>query len=356
MEESNTPDAGSRVGPLAEGRIEPPGDEDDCYALRQVAPARLPEPSAPPLAGVAPPEPSATGLASATPSAAAPEEPDRDKAAERAARREEQEELAWEAVASTPPGPMLCSGTFGFPFRLASLPPLVMLTAVDTLAIGALWLGNWSAASGAKLPGPVAAGAVGAGAALIAIGGVIGAACLAAVAIYGVTILRETAAGAEIIEDWPNLIGVESASGIAYAAAALALAAVPGALAAAVGIPRTVVFPLSIVVLFAPFLLSALEAHSPLYVVSPAAWRAVTHAWRAWCLFYLLVSALAIAIALIVLLSGLFGAVISAIVAGFLLAAGSMIYFRLLGRLAWFCSGRWAWEDDSRRMGEEEDS
>jgi hypothetical protein len=71
-------------------------------------------------------------------------------------------------------------------------------------------------------------------------------------------------------------------------------------------------------------------------------------------LFYLLVSALAIAIAVIVLLSGLFGAVISAVVAGFLLAAGSMVYFRLLGRLAWFCSGRWAWEDDSRRMGEED--
>ena len=290
-----------------------------------------------------------------TPSAV-PEEPDRDTAEDRAARREEQEELAWEAVARTPPGP-ICA-------RAPSASPSGCVAAAPGDADGRGHLGHrcavagdWSAASGAKLPGPVAAGRSGPGRLLIAIGGVIGVRLLAAVAIYGVTILRETAAGGRN----HRRLAQPVRRGKRQRHRLRGPLRWPWPLCRARW-PRRSESPARSYFLsaswcfFAPFLLSALEAHSPLYVVSPAAWRAVTHAWRAWCLFYLLVSALAIAIALIVLLAGLFGAVISAIVAGFLLAAGSMIYFRLLGRLAWFCSGRWAWEDDSRRMGEEEDS
>ena len=49
------------------------------------------------------------------------------------------------------------------------------------------------------------------------------------------------------------------------------------------------------------------------------------------------------------------GATVGVVVLSFLLAAGGMIYFRLLGRLAWFCSGRWAWEDELQATGEDED-
>ena len=330
-------DAESPPGrPRAAARIEPLGDEEEVYALRQVAPPK-------------PPEPRGTGLVGATPSAA-PEEAERETPEDRAARREEQEELAWEAVGRARPGPMLCAGTFGFPFRLNSLVPLLTLSCVGMAALGTIAVASYYVATDERLLGAFVG----------VVGTLIGVGWLAMWAIYGVTIVTETAAGCPAVEDWPNVFAMEGASGILYAGVALALAGVPGSVAAplagAMKLHKSVVFILSVAVLFPPLFLSSLERHSPFDLFSPAIWRSVTHAWRAWRLFYLLVSALAIAIAGLAWLAHLCGAVFGVVVLSCLLAAAGMFYFRLLGRLAWFCSGRWAWEDDARRTGEVEES
>jgi hypothetical protein len=246
---------------------------------------------------------------------------------------------------------MLCAGTFGFPFRLNSMVPLLTLTFVGMAAIGMITLAYHDTTVGGSLLAP------GRGAFLGAVGGVIACGWLAMWAIYGVTIVTETASGCAVIEDWPNVFAMEGASAIFYAAVALAVAGAPGSLAgpvaSMVAIPKSVVFGLSLVLLFPPLFLSVLERHSPFDLFSPAIWGTVTHAWRAWLLFYLLTSATAIVIVAIAALANLCGWVPGFIVLSFLLAAGGMTCFRLLGRLAWFCSGRWTWEDEPEQIDED---
>jgi hypothetical protein len=319
--------------PGAQPRIEPLAEDDDCYAFRQVEP----------------PGPLPAGIAGST----AAEAPGRETADQRAARRQEEEELAWEAVARTPAAPILCSGTFEFPFQLDSWIPLLVLTVLGMLAVGMSAMAYYDATEGQTLLSPGRCALLSASAVVVGFG------WLAALAIYGITIVTETAAGCAAIEDWPNVFAMESGVAVFYVATAIVLAAVPGAvvapLAAAIGIPKTVAFVLSAVALFPPFLLSGLESHTAANVISPATWRTVPHAWRAWQLFYLLTSAIAIAVALIGWVAAKCSPVAGVVVLSFLLAAGGMIYFRLLGRLAWFCSGRWGRDDDSRQTDEEED-
>ena len=99
---------------------------------------------------------------------------------------------------------------------------------------------------------------------------------------------------------------------------------------AMVGVPA-VLFPL--------LLLCMLEVNSPLVPLSQAVYRSVVRNWRAWIAFYL---------ETVLLLAGTGGMAIAAMLPQSLLlavpllaltiVASSMIYFRLLGRLAWCCS------------------
>ena len=117
------------------------------------------------------------------------------------------------------------------------------------------------------------------------------------------------------------------------------------ALALAGSPPAAWALRVTVPVLFPIFLLSMLETRSPTDPVSLAVWRSVLYAWRAWLAFYLIALATAVvAAALVAAAIRQAGGAVGLVATGVLPTVAWMIYFRLLGRLAWFCSGRWARE------------
>ncbi len=183
----------------------------------------------------------------------------------------------------------------------------------------------------------------------IAFGGLFALVWACATAACGVTIVHDTSHGADAIESWPNLLRLEGLGEFVYTVNALILSALPGVVAAPVwqwlAVPRFLGIGVTVPVLFPVFLLSMLETRSPTDPVSLPVWRSLLWAWRAWLLFYVLALAVAlVAAALLAAAIGQVGGAAGLVATAVLPTAAWMIYFRLLGRLAWFCSGRWARE------------
>jgi hypothetical protein len=101
--------------------------------------------------------------------------------------------------------------------------------------------------------------------------------------------------------------------------------------------------------LFPIFLMSALESKSPVMPYSKPVWKSLWYAWHSWALFYLLT--LLIGETFVYLLRVIpFGSIqMELVFISILLPFLLMVYFRLLGRLAWFCSGRF--DEDVRIRG-----
>ena len=237
----------------------------------------------------------------------------------------------------TPPRRPFVSGVFHFPlYRNAWFRWIAMSVAgamVLGLALGALEIGSnrdrvsWITAM-----------------VLFGVTGTIGMLWAVTTITALLAILIDTAYGYDEIENWPSgtfgdwlvesapvvfglLLSMLPARGVAYALG-------PANLLSGLCLLT------SFLVLFPILLLSMLETNSPLNPLSPPIWRSLLTARRAWVTFYLETAVLVIggwyvvqALLLVLFPGGL-------IVASFVLVAGLMIYFRLLGRLAWFCRQR----------------
>jgi hypothetical protein len=165
--------------------------------------------------------------------------------------------------------------------------------------------------------------------------------CVAASA-YLLAILQGSAEGADRIENWPEAVFLDWVFQCLYILIALSLALmagtivdclldhtgrhlVPGAVIGLLG-----VFPIA--------LLSVLESGSPFVPISMPVLHSLSYAWRGWAVFYLETLILvpgAIVASVFVLVRGGIWAIVPATT---LLMATCLIYFRLLGRLAWYCA------------------
>ena len=163
------------------------------------------------------------------------------------------------------------------------------------------------------------------------------------------TVVRETSEGMHKFKDQPIGWFTEWFDESVYLGANLFFGALPAIILFSV-LPvkpdiKLTVYVLSETFLFPLFLMSALERKSAVTPFSQPVWKSLWYAWHAWVLFYLLTLLMGetFVYALRVIP---FGGIhlklaFAALVAPFLL----MVYSRLLGRLAWFCSGRF--DEDS---------
>jgi len=94
---------------------------------------------------------------------------------------------------------------------------------------------------------------------------------------------------------------------------------------------------ISLVLIFPVSLLAMLETGSPLNPFSLPVWRSLLYAWWAWGLFYVETTVLIGVLGGLALLAAIYVPAMGMVVAAPLLVATLMIYFRLLGRLAWRC-------------------
>ena len=171
-----------------------------------------------------------------------------------------------------------------------------------------------------------------------------GVACAGVAAIHGLTILLETTAGNDRMENWPNVgLFLEWIGQLLFVFNA---AVVSGLLGLGIdwllpGVLGTRVMTISLTVffLFPMFLLCMLETNSPFLPLSGVVFASLgTHA-LSWLAFYLESACLLAADAAIVYYAGpRLDAWASIPLAALLFSAVVMIYFRLLGRLAFYCS------------------
>ena len=154
-------------------------------------------------------------------------------------------------------------------------------------------------------------------------------------------IVQDTAEGNDQIEDWPEPIFSDWAFDFLYIVDSFVVALLPGVvlyqILSATDLPRGMAVPGAVFFLFPVVLLSMLEAGSPFVPVSSLVWGSLFSRWWAWLIFYLetaalLVGSLALA-AVVFHFTGSWGVILIAIA----WVWGLMVYFRLLGRVAWCC-------------------
>jgi hypothetical protein len=169
------------------------------------------------------------------------------------------------------------------------------------------------------------------------------------------TVLRDTAEGLEIFKNQQLGWYTEWVGEAVYFAANLFLGAAP-AMILVFSLPvkpemRLPIYLFSETFLFPIFLMSALESKSPVIPYSKPVWKSLWYAWHSWVLFYLLT--LLIGEVFVYSLRVIpFGSVhIELAFISILFPFLIIVYFRLLGRLAWFCSGRFDEEIRARRSG-----
>lgn len=157
-------------------------------------------------------------------------------------------------------------------------------------------------------------------------------------------ILQDTASGRDKIEHWPGMRITDWLTDVFYVVNALLTAALPGLFTGGTlmclgGKVGSAIYggALSAIALFPLFLISMVTEGSAFSVASPAVWGTVRTQPRLWGKFYLLSAALGLVLLVlgrVMVGSGFFLQGLCSAVA----VAAIMIYFRLLGRLAWCLS------------------
>jgi hypothetical protein len=247
--------------------------------------------------------------------------------------------------AGRPPRGLYLPDAFVFPFRADALWRTVSLVFGAAVLYGAVRLALWCYVSDGEQVDRFTRVLLWNGllSALIVLtfGGLIVSYIAAA---WGLTLLNETSHGADTVQHWPRLLLLEEFGATAYTIAAAVLAALPGVLTAELwhrwGISRPAAALMLMPALLPVFLLSMLELRSPLGAFSPRVWLSLLLDWWAWARFYFYSIVLFAAATGIATAARRGGWRLEAPAIGATAAVVWLIYCRLLGRLAWHCSGR----------------
>lgn len=237
-------------------------------------------------------------------------------------------------VRARPPRWTFFSGIFGFPAYRNSWPRWVGLS----LGLMAPLLFAQLAVILAMAPSGVS---VYAAMAFCALTFVLGLMWSVVAFVSCLSILRDTAYGCHDIENWPEAVFQDWVGEFFFLIGSLGVSVLPGLVIGRVlesaGIAGWPSVWISIVLVFPVSLLAMLETNSPLNPFSLPVWRSLLYAWWAWGLFYVETTVLVAALGGLALLAAIYVPVIGMVLAAPLLVATLMIYFRLLGRLAWRC-------------------
>jgi hypothetical protein len=243
-----------------------------------------------------------------------------------------------------PPRLPLVSGVFDFPSRRGCLEKWIWMSVGATL-IAEMGLFGWSLGRGIGLGAGIGA----AGPAVLSmlfqlLAGCLGVCWAGVFFINLLTILGDTAAGADEVGYWPEAVAfLDWAGNTFFVINSLLVSVLAGQglgwllrQAELPGVYSMVAVP---VMLFPFLLLSMLEANSPLVPISKVVCGSLFRKWRAWAGFYLetilILALIGVSGIAAILLGNLYWAIP---VLAVTTVAALMIYFRLLGRLAWCCS------------------
>ena len=261
-----------------------------------------------------------------------------------------------------PPWPLF-TRVLAFFFQMNTIVLWIVLSVIGTVVL----------AMGVLAVAGLTTDLVGMGAAMPWIGGMLlaastvftGLAWLIGGSAVSLAILQDSAAGNDKIENWPDTAWFEWVGEAFYVLVSLFVAGGIGYLAGrfvgALAGGMTTLVVASLWIFFPIALLSTLEAQTPLLPLSPVVLASFARTWRSWLLFYLETGLLGLL--LLGMASG-FGhmltafqstaswfqwLILAACVMSSLIVAAELLYFRLLGRLAWICA------EESRQAQEEQE-
>jgi DNA-directed RNA polymerase subunit RPC12/RpoP len=229
------------------------------------------------------------------------------------------------------------NGTFTFPLSHNVLPRYLLLIAWTT--VSAMYSVGGGLLSGTE-PNMTWFG----GAALIATGAVLMVAWFGVASALALAIVRDTASGCDKVQNWPGLGFIDWLTDPLYILFSLGASFLPGValnyLLEWCDLSSPLILPASVFVLYPFVLMSMLETGSPLGAVSWPVCQTLWWAGRGWVAFYL-TAAWLLAIAGVVAAAAFSaGAIFGGFAALAIESAVWLIYFRLLGRLAWYCTDR----------------
>ncbi len=227
------------------------------------------------------------------------------------------------------------TGTFTFPFFSGTLARVMVLTICSLL-------------TGKLLTESIRLGVIEDPRATF-LSGLFGAATLMATIAWFVfasacalTVVRETANGCDKIPEWPGSAFCDWFFEPLYLFDSLCVSVLPGmGLAwclALLGRPAQAAQVVSLFFLFPFLLLSMLEKDSPFAAISWPVVRTLWRAWKGWASFHLATVALLAAAGNVMLAVWPAGESWRIIVASPVFVIVWFVYFRLLGRLAWYCA------------------
>jgi len=247
-------------------------------------------------------------------------------------------------------------GTFSFPFY-RSVWIRTLLLAIWSILPPLLWWG--SMVLGASEQATTAFGS----AMLFCAMMLCGMMWFAVLSATVMTVLRETSEGCDEIVNWPGHVFLDWIGEPLHLFCALCTSAVPGAAVAwllmKLGISTEAVVsitaPVSMFLMFPIVLMSTLEQNSAFGVVSLPVWRTLWTTADVWAKFYAASGVLVAVSAVVPCLASCVNVFVGAIVAAALQTAAWMIYSRLLGRLAWVCADRAAFDELEAELAELDD-
>ena len=249
-------------------------------------------------------------------------------------------ERALELDAERPKMPrwLFLDGTFTFPFTFGALAFTFVLA---TWVILPIWLGKTAIELAKVELATTFFGSAFVGAVAV----VLGTMWFALASACALSVVRDTSNGCDKIETWPDLAFIDWIVEPLFLFNSISLSVLP-CLGITWWTTRSVELTgwaaLSGFFLFPIFLLSMLDKNSLLAVLSPAIFRTFWRAWTGWVRFYFLTALLMAALIGVSLAAYAVGPNCAVIAVAIGLGIGWMIYFRMLGRLAWFCTVRTA--------------
>jgi hypothetical protein len=260
------------------------------------------------------------------------------------------EKPRWRPMA-TPPVDLFLSRTFTFPFRAGSRVCFIV-QAVSTFLVLAVGYQAWYC-SGFSGSGPT----LFLSALFTGIAFVLLLIWFFTISAYSLTILREASEGVQDFKGMASGIFLDMFEEAFYMLISIFWGGLPGwvivLLVPGLGSAKPLVIVPLAMILYPLFLLSMLENNSVSVPYSKPVWRSLWYAWHSWVLFYLLT--LLVGETLVYLLRLIpfkdIGPLPEMIFLSIVMPFFLMVYFRLLGRLTWFCSGRFEEQAKRRALG-----
>ncbi len=149
-------------------------------------------------------------------------------------------------------------------------------------------------------------------------------------------VLRDSASGLDDVENWSDNFWLDSIGEVIYLVNALFLAALPGFAITQFTEASGAWLPASVVVLFPLVLLSMLDASSAFVPLTLTVVVSLLTSARGWLLFFVQSALLIWGGAWLARVIWKYGELSSLVAGCCILVAAGMLYFRLLGRLAWY--------------------